>query len=226
MTHHATDQKYYTAIPPNSLGERLTIIARERMYDDFMRICSPTRESTVLDVGVADVEHDAANALERHYPYLDQLTAAGASTGAIFRATFPGIKYVSIEPGERLPFADKAFDVATSNAVLEHVGSRANQVMFVSEICRVARAVFIIVPNRFFPVEHHTSVPLLHYTNATFRFICGLLGKQEWTQEKNLILMSRKYLLSLFPPESHAQAGYTGLKMGALSSNLFIHVKA
>ena len=36
------------------------------------------------------------------------------------------------------------------------------------ELCRVAGRVFISVPNRYFPVEHHTAIPLLHFWDKGF----------------------------------------------------------
>jgi hypothetical protein len=80
------------------------------------------------------------------------------------KASYPKIRYVKTRPNQRLPFEDDAFEVATSNAVLEHVGSRGNQSLFVSELRRVARRVFISVPHRSFPVEHHTALPFVHYS--------------------------------------------------------------
>ena len=40
--------------------------------------------------------------------------------------------------GRELPFADGAFDLGFSNAVVEHVGGRDEQRRFVHELCRVA----------------------------------------------------------------------------------------
>jgi len=60
-----------------------------------------------------------------------------------------------------------------------------------------------------------------------------IAGKSEWTDEQNLILMTRKRLLALAAlvaksasaksstPKS-AAVGYTGLSLGPLSSNLYL----
>ena len=50
-----------------------------------------------------------------------------------------------------------------SNAVIEHVGGRERQRQLVSEAIRVGRRVFITTPNRRFPVEVHTRLPLVHW---------------------------------------------------------------
>ena len=214
------DAKYYQVIAPRSLGERLLILARDRIYADFIRHCRPGRDDTILDVGVSDYISDGANMLERKYPHRPRITAAGLGQADEFRAAFPDVDYVRIERGRPLPFADKAFDIATSNAVLEHVGSRDGQFRFVAELVRVARKVFVSVPNRYFPVEHHTAIPLLHFNDRAFAFACGFLGKAEWAEQRNLILMSIDRLQSLFPPG--AVAGRSGLPLGKFSSNLFV----
>jgi hypothetical protein len=216
------DQRYYQAIPPRSLRERLLVTARDRIYEDFIQACRPSRSDTILDVGISDIVNDAANLVERKYPYPDRITAAGLSAAREFRDAFPQVTYTRIEANRPLPFADNTFDIATSNAVLEHVGSRAHQVLFVNELARVARKVFISVPNRYFPVEHHTAIPLLHFFDGTFRIACRCLGKDEWTETENLILMTKTSLASLTPGGMTARLGYTGLRLGPFSSNLFL----
>lgn len=214
------DQRYYQVIAPRSLSERLVIAARDRIYDDFMRYCRPGARDTIVDIGVSDVVNDAANVMARKYPRPETVTALGLGDGAAFRAAFPAIDYRRIAPNRRLPFPDKTFDIATANAVLEHVGSRRHQKFFVSEMLRVARRVFISVPNRYFPVEHHTAIPVLHFWDAPFAFACARLGKDEWADEDNLMLMSKAALSSLAP--QNAVVGYTGIPLGPFSSNLFM----
>jgi len=64
---------------------------------------------------------------------------------------YPGKTFVAY-PGGRFPFEDNEFDWVFSNAVIEHVGDDADQVMFVNEMLRVARNVFFTTPNKYFPV--------------------------------------------------------------------------
>ena len=80
-----------------------------------------------------------------------------------FAAAFPAVTAVQAD-GRELPFADGAFDLGFSNAVVEHVaGRRDEQRRFVHELCRVSRRVFVTTPNRFFPLEVHTLVPFAHW---------------------------------------------------------------
>ena len=145
------DQKYYQVVPPGSLAERVFVGARDRIYADFLRLARPMPESTILDAGISDVIGGAANLIERLYPNPDQITAVGLGEALDFRAAFPTIRYRRIEPHRTLPFAAGQFDVACSNAVIEHLGSPARQLAFVADLVRVAKRVFLTVPNRFFP---------------------------------------------------------------------------
>jgi SAM-dependent methyltransferase len=219
------DAEYYEVIGRRSLSERLLVAARDRIYEDFLSHCRPTSTHSILDVGVSDIVNDGANLLERKYPHPQRITAVGLSAASAFRAAFPAVRYRRIEPGRPLPFADRSFDLAVSNAVLEHVGSGAEQIRFVADILRVAKVVFITVPNRYFPVEHHTAIPLLHFWDATFAPACRLLDKAKWAKDEQLILMCRQRLSALVPNAAHAMIGYTGFRLGPFSSNLFLRLE-
>lgn len=205
----------------------MAIAARDQIYRAFMQRCAPSPGDRVLDVGVSDVMTGAANVLERCYPHPEAIVAAGLGEGQDFRRAFPRVEYVRIAPGGPLPFPDRAFRYAVSNAVLEHVGSIGEQQRFVRELMRVADEVFITVPNRFFPVEHHTAIPVAHFWDGSFQVACRALNKDEWTKPENLILMSRKKLGALVPAaeEAASTVGYTGLRLGPFSSNLYLHIE-
>ncbi len=227
MSQRATvDGRFYQVAKPRSAGERLTIAARQRIYADFVKHSHPTVDDRILDVGVSDIINDAANVLERKYPYPDRITAVGLGEGGGFYDAFPQVAYHRIDANRPLPFADKAFDIAVSNAVLEHVGSEPNQVQFVREMVRVANRVFITVPNRLFPVEHHTAIPVLHFWTRTFEMACRALDKAEWADPQNLILMLRDRLIALAPEGVEPVFGYTGIRLGWFSSNLFLYIDA
>jgi len=227
MTEAPIDGRYYQVARPGSIAERLVVLARDRVFQDFMRLAAPDARSSILDVGVSDVVGEAANVLERKYPYLDRVTAVGLGEAQQFRAAFPSVAYRQIAAGQALPFADASFDIATSNAVLEHVGSVAAQGTFLAELVRVARVVFVSVPHRYFPVEHHTGIPLLHWTDAGFAAACRLLGKREWVEPANLIMMTASGLRRLGEAAAGGRAmrvGSTGIPLGAFSSNLYLKI--
>jgi len=134
-----------------------------RLFHDLLR---PGPETTVLDVGVTDAPFGSGstdNFFEAMYLWPERITAVGNTGLERFRQAFPLVTIVQAD-GRELPFADGAFDVAFSNAVVEHVaGGRDGQRRFVHELCRVAGQVFVTTPNRFFPLEVHTLLPFAHW---------------------------------------------------------------
>jgi SAM-dependent methyltransferase len=66
--------------------------------------------------------------------------------------------------GRDLPFPDDYTDLVLANAVIEHVGNLEDQLRFVVEQSRVGKAWVITTPNRWFPIEAHTSAVLRHWS--------------------------------------------------------------
>lgn len=222
MTAPEVDGKYYEVARAGTLAERLMARARRRMYRDFLALSGVTQAETILDIGVSDVMADGANMLEASDPHPGRITAVGLGEGQGFRDNFPAIRYIRVEPHAALPFAERQFDIATSNAVLEHAGGHAEQQAMVAEMCRVAGRAFLTVPHRYFPVEHHTGLPFVHWWDTTFAPACRLAGRAKWADPRELVLMSRGRLRELVPAGWQARIGTTGLPLGPFSSNLYL----
>lgn len=150
------------------LVDAISLRSRKRKLRLFLDELRPTGETTVLDVGVDergfgdDGGCGTLNFFEELYPWPEQITALGLQDGSAFRARYRQISYVQGD-ALALPFEDDRFDIVFSNAVIEHVGSRERQRRFVSEALRVGRKAFLTTPNRRFPIEVHTRLPLLHW---------------------------------------------------------------
>jgi SAM-dependent methyltransferase len=147
----------------------VSLRSRRRKMRFFLDLIRPTPETTVVDVGVADAPFGVGegqalthNFFEALYPWPERITAVGNVPLENFASAFPDIPRV-IADGRELPFTDGQFDVAFSNAVVEHVGDRGAQERFVHELCRVAGRVFVTTPNRRFPVDPHTLLPVAHW---------------------------------------------------------------
>lgn len=150
-----------------SFAYRVSGFNRRRKWEIFLREFPPDPEHRVLDIGFSDREYSATdNFIEKHYPYRSQITALGVDAPAEFPERYPDVKVVQYD-GREFPFEDKTFDIAWSNAVIEHVGRhegrREAQVLFLREIARVSKSAFVTTPNKRFPIEVHTRTPLLHW---------------------------------------------------------------
>jgi hypothetical protein len=150
-----------------SFAYRVSGFNRRRKWEIFLREFAPQPSDRVLDVGFSDAEYsDTDNFLEKHYLHRSQITALGIDAPSQFPGRYPDVKVVQYE-GREFPFADGEFDIAWSNAVIEHVGRhegrREAQVLFLREIARVSKSAFVTTPNKRFPIEVHTRTPLLHW---------------------------------------------------------------
>jgi SAM-dependent methyltransferase len=219
------DSIYYRDGVDKSWSMNVLKVARQRMFELFLRTIKPTAESTVLDIGVSDDENDGANFLEKHYPWQRNIICAGLGDGAQVKARYPEVRYQKISANERLPFGDKSVDIACSNAVLEHVGGPIERANFIREHLRVAHSVFLTVPNRWFPVEHHTGIPLLHYSSTLFRRALAGGDKSYWVDPRNMDFIGRALLLREWPVSERPEIYMTGIPLGRFSSNIAVVVR-
>lgn len=205
--------------PLSRLRSHFAIRARQRMFQAFMDFAHPRPHSKVLDLGVTpDLSLPESNHFEQVYPHPEQLTAASIEPVDGLRERFPRVRFVQIAPG-RLPFDDNAFDACFCSAVIEHVGTRSQQAVFISEIARVSRRFVLTTPNRWFPLDFHTILPLVHWLpQPRHQAVLRALGKDFWACTENLNLLSSNDLRALVPRTTSAQV--RGVKLLGLNSNL------
>ena len=94
-------------------------------------------------------------------------------------------------------------DLVVSSATIEHVGSLKNQITKVGNMISLSKEYVVIsTPNRFYPIELHTKLPLIHWLPKTiFRKILLLLNMKYFADEKNMNLLSKndlKKILNIF----------------------------
>lgn len=222
-----TDAGYWNVASPGSLPARVSRYQRRRMFQGFLDNLAPAPSDTIADVGVtSDREHDHSNYLEAWYPHKSQITAVGIEDASFLEHVFPGVTFIRAS-GTALPFANDSFDFVHSSAVIEHAGGFIQQTQLLSEIWRIARrGVFVTTPNRWFPIELHTVLPLLHYLPPRqYRLILKKIGLGFFAEESNLNLMSAR-TFSL----ASSNAGLTNFsvrsaRLFGLTSNLLLIAK-
>ena len=87
---------------------------------------------------------------------------------------------------------DFSSDLVVSNATIEHVGNTLNQKKMVKNIIKLTKKIFVLTtPNKFYPIELHTKIPLIHwFPKSIYRKILKFLGLSFYADEKNLNLLS------------------------------------
>jgi SAM-dependent methyltransferase len=142
--------------------------------------------------------------------------------------TLPNFATVVGDARDMAQFADDQFDAVFSNSVIEHVGDFACQRRMALEIRRVGKSYFVQTPNRYFPIEPHTLVPLFALLPVSLRvglmrrFNLGWLKKVPDTEEARqrvleLRLLTRREMHELFPHATHATERILGLAKSLLA---------
>ncbi len=120
------------------------------------RLPAITSGATVLDVGGRAAWWRMMQPATPHVTIINVETEEAAAVAAA------GYRFV-VGSGCALPFADRSFDIAMSNSVIEHVGDANAQRRFALEILRCGRAIYVQTPNKWFPVEPHLLMPFAHW---------------------------------------------------------------
>jgi ubiquinone/menaquinone biosynthesis C-methylase UbiE len=191
-----------------------------------MEVMDPAPEATVLDVGFTPERETARAASAFWQETLNPLTRYAQRD-----LTVIGLSIEEIAPsemgtsnmqsrflradGREMPLKTSSVDYVFSNAVIEHVGTRSDQRRFVEECMRVARrGVFITTPNRFFPMDPHCRLPLLHYLpRPILVWIARRLGKESFKAIEDLNSLSATELKACFPAHSRCNVEGVGLRL-------------
>ena len=93
-------------------------------------------------------------------------------------------------------FYEFSSDLVISSATIEHVGGVLEQKKMIDNIIKLTKKIFIITtPNRFYPIEMHTKIPLLHwFPKPIYRKILKIIGLSFYANEKNLNLVGIREL--------------------------------
>jgi ubiquinone/menaquinone biosynthesis C-methylase UbiE len=155
---------------------------------DFYDRCKPLSDERVLDVGASgDEAWEVSNTFLREYRHPENTTVLGIDDYDELRPRYPQVRFVTYDGGV-FPFGDNSFDICYSNAVIEHVGGRERQQSFLNEMVRVAERGFFTTPNRWFPVDLHTRLPLVHYfPRATYVEFAAPFKRGRFAQDVNLL---------------------------------------
>ena len=217
---------YYKDTGKVAFASQISMYIRRKMFTKFMNVIKPNENQKILDIGVtSDTKYQESNYFEKLYPYKDKIVCVGTEDGSHLETQYLGIRFVQIVPQNPLPFRNKEFDIAFCNAVIEHVGDSGKQKKFINEMLRVSKFFFLTTPNRWYPVEFHTAIPLLHFLpKKIYRKALNILGETYWSKEENLNFLSKKELRELFPKGSNIIID--DVRLLGLSTNLIAYGKS
>ncbi|MDE7200256.1 MAG: class I SAM-dependent methyltransferase [Lachnospiraceae bacterium] len=210
----------------SEIKAKVVLRTRKKVFRLFIEYINPCAKDDILDAGVAPVKGIAGvktvtnNFFEAFYPYTEHITATSIEDASNLEGVFKGLSFVKTEP-YHTPFSDKQFDAVFCNAVVEHTGSREQQKAFIREYCRVGKKFFFTTPNRWFPIEVHSALPLVHWLPPRyFRKVLRILGKEALADESILNLLTEKEFKALFP--KNVRLRIIRIRTAGFVSNLII----
>ena len=181
---------------------------------------------SLLDVGTTPVFDENNNIILHSFKNHGSITSLSNFDCSSLVRHFKKVRFVKGD-ARKMQFKDNKFDVVYSNATIEHVGSKANQIKFIKECLRVSRKdVFITTPNKHYPIEFHTKLPLLHFfPSKIYRKILIFLGFTFFSKEKNLNLLSAEDLINICSFLKIKNYNIIRYKFLCITSNLLLHIK-
>jgi hypothetical protein len=174
-------------------------LCREKIYKNFSKKISNFKiVNKILDIGTSPVDNEYQNYLIHKYPYKRKITCVSNVKLNKIKERYPEIKTLQCD-GREIPLKNNSFDIVISNATIEHVGNKRNQTKFIKEAVRLSKKlVFISTPNRYFPIDFHTLIPLIHwFPKKIHRFILKKIGLDFFSKESNLNLLSDNELKNI-----------------------------
>lgn len=115
-------------------------------------------------------------------------------------------------------------DLLISSATIEHLGNIKNIKKGILNMIKLTKKYFVITtPNRFYPLDFHTKLPLIHFLpKKIHRFILRYLGHNFLSKEENLNLLSKNDLISLFYKIPNINYDIKTIKLFGIVSNFIV----
>ncbi len=172
---------------------------RLKIHDIFLKNIDYNNSMSILDVGTLSSSDENHNIILQKLKDNPNITCLSDQNCSSLKEYYPHVKSFIIGDGKKNIFDNNLFDIVYSSATIEHVGSLENQLSFVSECFRVAKkSVFISTPNRNYPFDFHTKLPLIHLLPKNIhRKILKKIGLSFFSKEENLNLMAEKDLINI-----------------------------
>tara|TARA_B100000575_G_scaffold115714_1_gene92018 strand:- start:194 stop:898 length:705 start_codon:yes stop_codon:yes gene_type:complete len=209
------------------LIKKIILDARENFFKHFIHFTEYNDNQSLLDIGTTPSFDIEQNIILEKTKNNRNITCLSDQDCSILEKKYPNIKDFIIGDGTNTDFKDMSFDIVHSNATLEHVGSYNNQIAFVKEALRISKNhVFIQTPNRFYPIDFHTNLPLIHWLpKKIHRKILRFIGLNFYSTEENLNLLSESNLINICKKLDIKNFKIIKHKLLFMTSNLILVIK-
>ena len=209
------------------LIKKIILDARENFFKHFIHFTEYNDNQSLLDIGTTPSFDIEQNIILEKTKNNRNITCLSDQDCSILEKKYPNIKDFIIGDGTNTNFKDMSFDIVHSNATIEHVGSYNDQISFIKEASRISKNhVFIQTPNRFYPIDFHTNLPLIHWLpKKIHRKILKFIGLNFYSIEENLNLLSESNLINICKKLDIKNFKIIKHKLLFMTSNLILVIK-
>ena len=199
---------------------------RSKIHNIFLESFVFTKKTRIIDIGSTQLLDEYENILLKKYKYKNNITCFSNQNLINLKKKYKKIKILQGD-GRKTNLKKNSYDIAYSSATIEHVGSFLNQVKFIKEMLRVAKkGIFVTTPNRYFPFDLHTFLPLIHILpKKIHRRILKFFGYKFLSQEKNLNLLGKSDLTKICEKLKVSRYEIKKIKVLLFTSNLLLIIK-
>ena len=196
---HINKKTYWLQLPYlDKIFKTILLKSRIKIFNIFLENIKFNKNSKILDVGTAPILESHENIIFHRYKWRKKITGFSNQNCNILKKKFKLNKFIKGN-AKNMMLKDNSFDISFCSATIEHVGNYKSQKKLISELYRVSRKfVFLTTPNRSFPVDFHTKLPLLHLLpKKIHRKILKFFKLNYFASEKNLNLLFSKDIIRI-----------------------------
>ena len=207
--------------------KKITLNNRIKFFEYFKNSTAYDDNKSILDIGTTPSLDEEQNILLTKTINNNNITCLSNQDCEILSKKYNNIKKFIIGDATKINFQNSTFDIVHSNATIEHVGSYQNQISLIKETFRVSKKyVFIQTPNRYYPIDFHTTLPFIHWLPKDIhRKFLKFLGLNFYALEENLNLLSEKNLKNICNELNIKKFKIIKHKLLFLTSNLILIIE-
>ncbi len=184
-------KNYWLRIPIlDEILKKVLLKNRTNIFKLFKKNINYNKSTKIIDVGTTPILDKHENILFQKYMWTKNITGFSDQDCSILKKKYKKCSFL-IGDAKNIKLKKNSFDVSFCSATIEHVGSYKDQKRLIAELYRISKKnVFVTTPNRGFPIDFHTKIPLIHLLpKKTHRFLLKLFGLHYFSKEENLNLL-------------------------------------
>jgi len=204
--------------------DNIVLKKRKEMFEIIKKNININNINSVLDVGTtSDNSLESSNFLIKQFKFIKikkSISDQKILNDNFFNITFKGS--ITENLGEN--FENLRSDLLVCSATIEHLGDFSSIKKGIDNMVNLSNKYFVITtPNRYFPIEFHTKIPLIHLLPKKFhRKLLKAFGNEFFSKEENLNLLSNKDLTNLMKNYKNIHYNIHKVRLFGFISNFII----